>query len=377
MSIIRKRSASHNAVIPANARENQYILAEFPLTDALLAQYLAENKQLENQDDLEPPYNRFYRHIAEVFFQICDSVEMKNCQFIANDKLARVRFSQEMHQWQTSQQILFYYNPSEHQLSQTFYDGEVRANKITLLFLASGLDIRLNSALMHNKVVNVLNQYAEKLKLNRAELCIKDHQHITYDIFSRQKGCENHKAHKFRAIAKRYEQQYYPLTKQTSEMNYAVVKIPVTSHLLSLVDVDHHSVDPYNPLYTFITEAYSQAAKRYNINNGAMIANGLVPIVRYSEDETIAARGELQMLGYNPKANACSLICKWNAKELVDNIQLIFVANDENKTEFGYGKFINQVEQVLKLVATELELTPSHDEITMRFHQHIAYPLDD
>ena len=30
-----------------------------------------------------------------------DEVELKNCQFIANDKLARVRYSQEMHQWQT------------------------------------------------------------------------------------------------------------------------------------------------------------------------------------------------------------------------------------------------------------------------------------
>ncbi|MGJ8692143.1 MAG: DUF3083 family protein [Thalassotalea sp.] len=375
MSIIRKRSASHNANIPTNARENQYIIAEFALTDELIARYDVSNDNAKVASTTAQEYNACYRQLAETFFKLCDNAEIKNCQFIANDKLPRVRFSQEMHQWQTNQQILFYYHPSEHELSKTFYDSDIRAKKISLLFLASGLDIRLNAALMHHKVVKVLAKLATVLKLDNSCFRVKDHQHITYDIFSSEKGCEHNKTHKLRAIPTRYQQQNYPLPTAAVEMNYAVVKIPVTAHLLSLVEVDHHSADPYNPLYTFITEAYSQAAKRYNINNGAMIANGLVPIVRYSAFETTSTRGELQMLGYNPTDNPCGLISKWNAKELVDSIQLIFVANQENQTEFGYGKFLNQVEQALKLVVTELELTPRHDDVTMRFHQHIAYQL--
>ena len=38
MSIVRKRSAATKAYIPDNARDNQYILAEFTLTDQLLSQ---------------------------------------------------------------------------------------------------------------------------------------------------------------------------------------------------------------------------------------------------------------------------------------------------------------------------------------------------
>jgi hypothetical protein len=36
MSIVRKRSAAHKAYIPSNARDNQYILAEFAMTDELI-----------------------------------------------------------------------------------------------------------------------------------------------------------------------------------------------------------------------------------------------------------------------------------------------------------------------------------------------------
>ncbi len=36
MSIIRKRSAAHKAYLPGNVRDNQYILAEFCLTDELV-----------------------------------------------------------------------------------------------------------------------------------------------------------------------------------------------------------------------------------------------------------------------------------------------------------------------------------------------------
>lgn len=370
MSIIRKRSASNNALIPNNARENQYILAEFPIDDALLSRF--NGAELEAVDQ---PYNNFYQKLSDCFFNLCGQFEIKNCQFIANNKLARVRFSNEMHQWQTNQQILFYYNPSLHELNKTFYDGTQKADKITLLFLGSGLDIKLNAALLHNKVVKLLKQLVQKLALKPGQLRVRDHQHITYDVFAKQKGYEHNKSQKYPEIKSYYQNHHMVLNQAISEMNYAVVKIPVTQHLLSLIEVDQDSVDPYNPLYTFITDAFSQAAKRYNLNNGALIANGLVPIVRYGEQESIYTKGELQILCYNPEQNPCGLISKWNAKELVDYIQLIFVANQENKTEFGYGKFVNQVEQALKLIATELELSPLDDEMIMRFHQHIAYNI--
>ena len=81
------------------------------------------------------------------------------------------------------------------------------------------------------------------------------------------------------------------------------------------------------------------AAKHYNLNNGALIANGLVPIVRYSIYEIVSKVGELQMLGYNPEQRPCGIISKWNAGELTDSVQLVFVATPENNTEYGFGRF--------------------------------------
>ena len=370
MSIIRKRSASHKAIIPSNARENQYILVKFPITDTLFTKFSGESCSSE-------PYHNFYQSLAATFFEICQTFDLKNCQFIANDKLARIRFSQEIHQWQTNQQILFYYNPSSHNLKKSFFDSNIRAKNVALLFLASDLDIRLNAALMHTKVMKAVHTFLNTLEIDSSTVRVRDHQHITYDVFSKYKGADNTQNHNLRTIPRRYQAQSLPLEVSCSEMNYAVATIPVTNHLLNMVDLDLDSNDPYNPLYAFVTDAFTQAAKRYNLNNGALIATGLVPIIRFSENEATSINGEFQMLGYNPEKNPCGLISRWNASELVDEIQLVFVATKENKSDYGYGQFLNHVEQVLKLIATELELSPIKDQVIMRFHQHVGYSLSE
>ncbi len=129
MSIIRKRSAAHKAYLPGNARDNQYILAEFSLTDELLQRLSGKYSATKAQ-----PFYDFYQELSSMFFKLTDEVELDNCQFIANDKLARVRYSQEMHQWQTNQQILFYYNPERHHLKKSFFDGNKRAKKYAYSF---------------------------------------------------------------------------------------------------------------------------------------------------------------------------------------------------------------------------------------------------
>ena len=46
MSIIRKRSAAHKSYLPSNARDNQYILAEFSITDELIQKFSALQTQI-------------------------------------------------------------------------------------------------------------------------------------------------------------------------------------------------------------------------------------------------------------------------------------------------------------------------------------------
>jgi len=370
MSIVRKRSASHKTYIPSNSRDNQYLLAEFPVTDELITQ-ISPNINFESNQ----PYFNFYQKLSELLFELSDQFEVGSSLFIANDKLIRVRYSQEMHQWQTSQQILFYYDPKIHQLQNSFFDAGIRAKKISILLLATGDDIRLGSAIFHNKVRNMLHLLKEKLSLENKAIRLRDHQHLTYDIFAKNKGCINTQAHKFRPVATRYLSQNVALPENLSAMTYAVINLEINNRILKLVEIDPCSADPYNPLYTYLTDTFTLVAKRFNLNNGALIANGLVPIVRHSLHEIVSKIGELQMLGYNPEQSPCGLMSKWQADELVNNVQLIFVATKDNIDEYGYGKFVNQIEQAMRLMATELEIPQNKDELILRFHQHIAYNI--
>ena len=216
MSIIRKRSAAHKAYLPGNVRDNQYILAEFTLTDELVEQLS------EKYSDLKPqPYYDFYQKLSTIFFELTDEFEFNNCQFIANDKLARVRYSQEMHQWQTNQQILFYYNPESHHLKRSFFDGSKRAKKICLLFLATGNEIRVNAASFHSRVSQVVEKYCARITLDKSEMRLRDHQHLTYDLFAKNKGCTITQAHKLREIDRRY----------------AIKEVKVPTHHLTLIHI--------------------------------------------------------------------------------------------------------------------------------------------
>jgi hypothetical protein len=386
MSIIRKRSAAHKSYLPKSARDNQYILAEFTISDDLIKRFSPKasaakitsataNNSLEN-------YCEFYQNLAKVLFDLSDTFEVENCLFIANDKLTRVRFNQEMHQWQTNQQILFYYNPESHQLKKSFFDANKRAKKISLLFLTTGIEIRENAAKFHAKISRLVIAFANKTTIDVSDIRLRDHQHITYDLFTKNKLDKNKptsddnpitQAHKLRPIIDRYASQQVTLPEFHSAMTYAIINLPISNRLLNMVDIDPNSADPYNPLYTYLTDTFTQSAKRYNLNNGALIANGLVPIIRYSIHEITSRQGELQMLGYNPEQNPCGIISKWDASELVDNVQLVFVATDKNQTEHGFGSFLNQIEQAIKLMTTELEIEPHKEEIIVRFHQHVAY----
>lgn len=370
MSIVRKRNAAPKAYIPDNARDNQYILAEFTLTDQLLSQLPSQIGRNGDEN-----YYACYQTLADLLFTLSNKLAIKNSLFVANDKLVRVRYSQEMHQWQTKQQIIFYYDPQQHTLQNSFFDANVRAKKITLVFLASGTDIRAGAAKFHQKVKALLAEFSLQTKLPLANIRMRDHQHLTYDIFAKNKGCNASQAHKFRPIAQRYASQNVTLPDTMSSITYAIVNLPINHRLSQLVDIDPASTDPYNPLFTYLTDTFSLVAKRFNLNNGALIANGLVPIVRHSLHELVSRVGELQMLGYNPKQSPCGIVSRWKADELVDNAQLIFVANCHNGEEQNYAKFVNQIVQAMRLFATELEIPTEKDELTLRFHQHVAYNL--
>jgi len=371
MSLSRTRNAQHKVYIPTSARENQYLMAKFELTDQLLDRYAS----LIDINASEP-YAKFYQTLAKIFFNINDELAIESSQFIANDKFARVRFSPEKLTSQTEQQLLFLYNPEYHTSQNTFFDGVKKTRKITLLFLANGDEIRIQAAKFHQQVKLAISQFSEEIGLNKKEVRVSDHQHLTYDLFAKNKGVEGSQVHKFRSMTNRYLADEQNLPENTDALTYAVVDFPLNRRIRSLVKTNDDEHNCYNELYNLIADVFISAAKNQNLYNGAVIANGLVPIVRKGEDENVIASGELLMLGYNPSHSSCGYTCKWDSNKLVDNIQLIFVASEQNKNSHGYGKFVNHIEQALRSFAQELDFVYEKEEMLIRLHQHIGFCLD-
>jgi hypothetical protein len=370
MTISRTKNLQHKAYIPSSARENQYLMAKIALTDELIAQY----QPLINQS-CETPYEKLYQHLADKFFAINDTFALESAQFIANDKFARVRFSPEKLTAQTKQQVLFLYNPTYHTSRNTFFNGANKAKKITLIFLANGVDIRGQSAKFHQLVTKALAAFASEVNISPDIIRVSDHQHLTYDLFAKNKGIEGSQAHKFRPISDRYMADQQELSSQARALTYAVVEFPINRRIRDLVSQDENPQERYNPLYNLIADAFIGAAKKQNLNNGAVIANGLVPIIRSGEDENVVTSGELLMLSYNPQHSSGGYTCKWNSAKLVDSVQLIFVASEQDKTSHGYGKFVNEIEQALRTFSQKLDVVPEQEEMMFRLHQHVGFYL--
>tara|TARA_R110000737_G_scaffold221796_2_gene237176 strand:- start:7268 stop:8386 length:1119 start_codon:yes stop_codon:yes gene_type:complete len=368
MPISRKRSTQHKVYIPSSARENQYLLAKFTVTDKLIEKMVGP---IDHSD--EQPFLIFYKKLSEIFFKINEELDIDSGQFVANDKFTRIRFSPEKLTAQTEQQILFLYNSRYHYSQNAYFDATKQANKIHLVFLSNGDDVRQNSVIFHQKVVQAIAKFTEQTALSTQEIRISDHQHLTYDLFAKDKGILGNQVHKLRSISTRYASDDISLPKNTDELTYAIVDMPINRRLRNMVALDHSEGENYDPLYNLIADTFISAAKKHQLNNGAVIANGLVPIVRRSDDENSIAKGELMMLGFNPKNANSGYSCKWAADQLVDSVQFVFVASEQDKTSHGFGKFLLQIEHALHSIAQTLEYINDKEELTVRFHQHIGF----
>lgn len=369
-SSLRKHSTVHRVYIPNSARDNQYLLANFDITEQLIA---AIDPQFST--DAKLPYKTFYRQLRNKLFALCEQQDLNNVHFIANDKAPLVRFNNEAQAIETQDKILFFYNPEYHQGQKYFYDFDQRAKRISILFLATGDTVRINSGAFHQQVSNLLNDFSSQLQLAPSAIHVRDHQHITYDLFSKNKEKLDTQSHKFRSIAMRYLTNDVELPSTHTALTYVIADIAVTANIRKLANIDYESPAPYNPLYTMITDAFVAAMQQNNLSNGAVIANGLMPLVRFSSNEEMSVNKGCQMLGYDPAQSGCGIISKWNADEFVDTVRLVFMATDKDCTDRGYGKYVNQIIKVLETFADKLQIDGNNEQLMVRFHQHIAYRL--
>ena len=370
MPISRSRNTQHKVYLPTSARSNQYIMVKFPLTESLVAKY-----QHDIDKASEQPYEGLYQALSEAFFDINHQYDIESGQFIASDKYSRVRFSPERLTVETEQQILFLYNPRNHYGQNSYVDNSKLAKHITLLFLANGDDVRKDAANFHSRVTQVVNAYSKFLGEDTVDARIRDHQHLTYDLFAKDKGVSGTLPHKFRTIKNRYAADEIALPEQRDVLTYVVADIPVNRRIKQLASTDKTSSEPFMPLYRLVEDAVVNAAKQYRLTDGAVLANGLFPFVRRTPQVSTKVDGEIIKLGFNPFEPANEFQFIYDGSKLVDSIRVIFVATKADKTSHGYGKFLNQVELALKAAAARLDYVNEKEELVIRVHQHLGYKL--
>jgi hypothetical protein len=371
MKMNRHRNIIHKVYLPDSKRENQYLLAEFAIT----AQLVETFRNVADATTTKP-YQGFYQKLANKVFAICENHELHNAHFIANDKLPRIRFSEEMHTWETQQQVLFFYNPKYHQSYKSFFDGNQRAHKVSIAFLATGAEIYHDAIKYHQQVLKAVKEIAKEFALPAGSIRIRDHQHLTYDLFSRDKNEQQlSKASKIRPIDRHYAINNFSVPADHSQLCYVIANLPVDRKSIEQVSLTPDNEQQYNPFYTYIANKFTEAAQQVNMNSGGVIANGLAPIIRNASHESLNYDGELLHIGFNPEFATSGFICKWNAEMLVSDIKLVFLAKSADLHEHGYGKFLNNIEKVLHNLSRELNFAKKHNELMIRFHQHIGYNL--
>tara|TARA_R110002126_G_scaffold98045_7_gene228078 strand:- start:4857 stop:5921 length:1065 start_codon:yes stop_codon:yes gene_type:complete len=349
-------STQHKVYLPANAKSNQYILAEFKATPAFYQHFNSEQA--------------CYQQLSQQLFTLADSLNLHNVHLIATDKLPVVRFHTEAHVFQTAEQILFFYNPAYHEAQNLFSQTGYQARKIRLLFLATGNDIRADAADFHSRVLQLLQQFQPLLPEPGLKVKIRDHQHLSYDLLAKSKGNRESYGYKLRAIAGRYANRNLSLPEH-SALTYVHLTLPL-SRALKQQYVANESLD-YSPLYQQLEQQLKAAIHAKELNRVAIIGNGLTPLVRNSKFDKPETTAELQLLGFDPANNAPQFISDWQGDNLVEAVHIIIVAGNDDMTETGFGRFMNQVEGSLRSFADKLAVNPEKQDLTVRFHQHISY----
>ncbi|OBP13214.1 hypothetical protein A5320_19375 [Rheinheimera sp. SA_1] len=352
-------STQHKVYIPDTAKDSQYMLAEFQLSQAFFACY--------------PDETSCYRQLSLQFFKLADAAGLTNVHFIANDKMPVVRFHTEAFCFQTADQMLFFYNPAYHEAQHCWSASHYRARKISLLCLATGAEIRNKAAEFHQRVRQVILDFKALLPLTDIPVKIRDHQHLSYDLFARAKGCDSSFGYKLRSLPARYLARGTAVPVDHHTMSYAAVSLPLCRELKQRLLAE--ATTGYANLYQNLEQQFVGCAEAQHLTRLAFIADGSTPLVRNRQLDKPKQSPELTMLSFDTSSPQTQLISQWQADQLVDTAHLLLIAGQDDNTEFGYGRFMNQVEQSLHALAQQLGLQPEKQDLTVRFHQHLSYLL--
>lgn len=353
MSVSRQKKV----YLPTTTRKNQYITVGFPLTDEFLAAYA----------DLETCYHEF----SKLAYQIAEQNELFNVHVIACDKLPMVRFHNEAYCLPTEEQLRFFYNPAHHEANRLHTIAGYRAKKLKVVFLATGTEIRSNSASFHSHVQKFMAEIKPLLPIKDLTMKVRDHQHISYDFFAKSKGIKETYGYKLRKVDNRYKRRECNLPENISALNYVTVNLPVGRRIKNQL-LASNSTD-FSENYQNVADKFIAATKARQLLRVAMVANNKVPLVRNSKYEDLESTNEFQMIGFDPNADAPAPVLHWDSSKIADVLRFVIVASKSDEKDEGFGRFMNQVEDALRAFTKGFDIDEEHIDMVVRFHQHLSY----
>ncbi len=353
MSVSRQKKV----YLPTATRKNQYITVGFTLTDDLLGSY----------SDLDNCYQEF----SKLVFQVADKLELYNVHVIATDKLPMVRFHSEAYCLSTEEQLRFFYNPAHHEANRLHTLPGYRAKKLKVVFLATGNELRSNSAEFHATVQNFLAEIKPLLPNKEVPTKIRDHQHISYDFFAKAKGLKETYGYKLRAVDSRYKRRECNLPESVSALNYVTVSLPMGRRIKKQLAAENAT--SFGEKYQRVADHFIKATSDNKLHRVAMVANGKVPLVRNSKYEQLNSTAEFQMVGFDPSDAAPAPICHWDDTKLAEAIRFVIVAAKDDRYDEGYGRFMNQVQDAVRQFTSQFDIDKEHIDVIVRFHQHLSY----
>lgn len=367
-SLARKKSAQNRVYIPENNRENHYLLLEFELSEMVIAKFM--NAGVEKENALA----RFYLDFKQNFFNCCKVNGIQNAMFVARDKLVRVRFGEESQVIETNEQLLVFYDPQRHSGFKSCYSADVLVSKLVLVVFATGDEIRQQAVSLHQKVSLMLTDLAEATGQQKRSFKIRDHQHITYDLFAAEKGNKKTTTHGLRFVPERYQQQSLILPSNTLHRGYVVAQLPIPMHLIEQAETNLSLDKPYKALYNSITRMLQQVAEENDVTKFAILANGRHPIVWASRTGQMIVEEELVYISFS-NDDELEFMSDMDETNLIDSVSLVFQPVGHDVQHDSFAKYLSKINLVIKDMAKMMGVDTEQQHVMVRFHQNTQYRL--
>ena len=367
MGIIRNRSLmsrtksnDSRVYVPAEARDNQYIIAELKVNNLLVEQF--------SDVTLKPTAQELLNHLVNKLRRLALSHEVEYAALIASNRFIRVRFGVDNEVITTDEQHVFYYNPEKSAgLIGLCPKDTDSITSLRLVCFATGINIRENAAKFHQNIAKFIEQVKSEFSFVES-VKLQDHQHISFNTEPHSAQTKS-KAHGFRVIENRYLSSGVTIPKERNSKAFIVVKANFCSLLNETVlNQDIDVVD----MHSDISKTLMRLAKSNDISQLAYVASTKHPVVK-SNFAMGTANQNQEVLSLNFGDTQQEMIEVIDKDYSNSEAYLVFYIHPCQIVKLGYASYVNKVIKLLDSLGNKLHLAEQDKKMLLRFYQHVSY----